>query len=177
MTVTHTLRVALLGALLATLAAAPASATDAPETLGVDENVLIGTPSGPPLSGAALETATEETAGLLRCPTCQGLSVADSPADSAQAMKKEVKDLLAAGYTSQQVLDYFQKAYGEFIWLAPKKEGFNLLVWFAPFCALALGLALVLWRVGEAGKEKERRAAERERLEPYLARVRREVGA
>jgi hypothetical protein len=36
-------------------------------------------PLGPPLSGAALDRATEEVASLMRCPVCQGLSVADSP--------------------------------------------------------------------------------------------------
>ena len=47
-------------------------------------------------SGAALDTRTEEVGELLRCPVCQGLSVADSPATMATNMKAEVRSLLAA---------------------------------------------------------------------------------
>jgi cytochrome c-type biogenesis protein CcmH len=75
---------------------------------------------------------------------------------------------------------YFVQRYGEWVLLAPPARGLNLLLWLAPFGAVAVGLALVLtltrrWRrrpvlpqpaappvVGPA--ERERLAAELERL-------------
>jgi cytochrome c-type biogenesis protein CcmH/NrfF len=43
-------------------------------------------------------------------------------------MMSEVRDLLARGYSEQQVLDYFVRSYGEFVLLEPTAKGFNLMV-------------------------------------------------
>ena len=64
------------------------------QILGLDKQQLLGEPQGAPLTGAQLLLQTEELTSLMRCPVCQGLSVADSPTDSALAMKQEAADLL-----------------------------------------------------------------------------------
>ncbi|HEX9737529.1 MAG TPA: cytochrome c-type biogenesis protein [Thermoanaerobaculia bacterium] len=115
--------------------------------VGTNALIVVGEPAGTPLSGAALEELTEEVAGRMRCPVCQGLSVADSPSDAAVAMKAEVRALLAAGYTPAQTVRYFETSYGEFIRLAPKAEGFNLVVWIAPVAMLLIGAAIIAWRL------------------------------
>ena len=79
----------------------------------------MGAPTGRRSRGAALDARTQEVAALLRCPVCQGLSVADSPVHAAQNMKAQVRDLLAAGYDQDQVLAYFERSYGEFVRLEP----------------------------------------------------------
>jgi cytochrome c-type biogenesis protein CcmH len=104
-------------------------------------------PLGPPLSGAALDRATEEVSSLMRCPVCQGLSVADSPASSAVDLKAEVRRLLALGYTKDQVIAAFERSYGEFIRLEPKAEGFNWLVWLMPMLALVVGALVIFFRL------------------------------
>jgi cytochrome c-type biogenesis protein CcmH len=106
-----------------------------------------GAPLGPPLSGAALDQATEEVASLMRCPVCQGLSVADSPASSAVDLKAEVRRQLALGYTKDQVIASFERSYGEFIRLEPKAEGFNWLVWLMPALALVVGALVIFFRL------------------------------
>lgn len=124
----------LLGA---ALAQEPVASTGAP-ALAIDPVEIVGTPAGPALTGEALRAKTHEVSKLMRCPVCQGLSVADSPSESALAMKAEVQDLVARGYDTEQVLTYFEASYGEFIRLEPKFEGLNVLVWGAPI-ALLLG--------------------------------------
>ena len=104
-----------------------------------------GEPRGVPLTGDALEARTKEVASLLRCPVCQGLSVADSPATLAVKMKAEVREMLAAGYDQEQILAYFEKSYGEFVRLKPQLRGVNWLVWSAPLLGLVLGGAVVAW--------------------------------
>jgi cytochrome c-type biogenesis protein CcmH len=111
-----------------------------------------GAPLGPPLSGAALERATEEVSSLMRCPVCQGLSVADSPASSAVDLKAEVRRQLALGYSRDQVIASFERSYGEFIRLEPKAEGFNWLVWLAPGLALAVGALVIFLRLRPSGR-------------------------
>jgi len=108
-----------------------------------DPREVVGAPRGPALSGPALEARTEEVGALLRCPVCQGLSVADSPASMATKMKARVRELLAAGYDEEQVIAYFERSYGEFVRLEPARRGINWLVWLAPPLALLGGLVLV----------------------------------
>ena len=126
-----------------------ASAQDKGPTAG--PKAVVGDPRGQPLSTSALETRTREVAALLRCPVCQGLSVADSPATMAQRMKDEVREMLAAGYDQEQVLTYFERSYGEFVRLKPPLRGVNWLVWLAPGLGLVLGLVLVSWALRARG--------------------------
>lgn len=110
----------------------------------IDRDALLGAPSGAPRAGDELDQVTEEMAKEMRCPVCQGLSIADSRAESALAMKQEVRELLAEGYSREQVMAYFERSFGEFVRLEPKAEGFNLTVWIAPLLALVLGFGVVV---------------------------------
>ena len=83
-----------------------------------------------------------DVASELRCVVCQNLSVADSPSEMAQQMRGIVREHLAAGETPEQVIQYFVDKYGEWILLAPRRHGFNWLVWLAPYVAVAIGLTV-----------------------------------
>jgi cytochrome c-type biogenesis protein CcmH len=125
------------------------------------------------LSGPELDRRTEEVASLLRCPVCQGLSVADSPAQMARNMKAEVREQLSAGASQEQILEQFEKSYGEFVRLDPPMRGVNWLVWLGPAVALLFGAALVRWtlRQGRAQEECAAPPAD-ERLAAAVERVR-----
>ena len=151
---------------------------DDPSATGVERG--LPSPEGPPLSGAALEQAADELASTLRCPVCQGLSVADSPSESAQAMRAQVEQLLAEGYSPDQIVEYFERSYGEFVRLVPKARGFNLLVFLLPALGLAAGAALVVRTIRERAATAGESAAagseaDGEPLAEYRERVRREL--
>ena len=112
-------------------------------TLAIILTVALGAPQGTPLTGAELEKRTNEVSSLLRCPVCQGQSVADSPSTVALDMKQHVKDLLAKGYTEEQVLAYFEQSYGQFVLLKPK----NPYVWIVPIVVLLLGGAILVTKL------------------------------
>jgi cytochrome c-type biogenesis protein CcmH len=116
-------------------AAAPAEGVHA----GPDPADLIGAPHGPTLAGAALESRTHEVASTIRCPVCQGVSIADSPSEMAQNMKRQTGELLARGYDAEQITHYFEQSYGEFIRLQPKADGLKSFVWIAPGLLLLVG--------------------------------------
>ena len=107
--------------------------------------LLLAAPQGVPLRGEALTQRTQEIASTLRCPVCQGLSVADSPSEMAVNMKAEVRSMLERGYTREQIESYFVQSYGEFVLLKPKFDGVGALVWILPIAALLLGV-MVVWR-------------------------------
>ena len=85
---------------------------------------------------------------ILRCPVCQGLSVADSQSDAAVAMQNRIRELVALGYSDDQIVDYFIGSYGEFVLLQPKKK--HWFVWLAPGVGLLLGVAVVAIRLRNA---------------------------
>ncbi|MCP4204538.1 MAG: cytochrome c-type biogenesis protein CcmH [bacterium] len=170
---------------LAGAQSAPEEAAQEPAAAGLARD-LIGAPLGERLAGPELDRLTEEVTRLMRCPVCQGLSVADSPTTSALAMREEARDLLASGYTEDQVLAYFERSYGEFIRLSPKPEGFNLVVWILPFGALLAGALVIAGRMRRRARLAPEAAGERPtarkpggeipaELASYAERVRREV--
>lgn len=88
-------------------------------------------------------TATERADTLareLRCPDCQGLSVADSPTSSAREIRRQVDELLAGGATDQEVRDHFVARYGAWILLAPSSP----LPWLIPIAVVLAGIAGML---------------------------------
>ncbi len=139
-----------------------------------DASMFIGSPKGTPLRGVALEKRTGEVAALLRCPVCQGMSVADSPAEMAVNMRHQVHDLLARGYTEEQILKYFELSYGQFVLLKPKFEGITLLVWLLPIIAVVIGGLIVITKMKKL--EKPTTDNREPTTDNYLAQVRDLVG-
>jgi cytochrome c-type biogenesis protein CcmH len=87
----------------------------------------------------------------LRCPTCQGLSIADSPATSATQMRALVREQLAAGVSDDAVRAFFVARYGRWILLDPPASGPDLALWLAPAAILAAGAVLVVRRARSRG--------------------------
>jgi cytochrome c-type biogenesis protein CcmH len=139
-----------------------------------DASTFVGAPKGKPLTGEELKLRTHEVAALLRCPVCQGVSVADSPADMAVNMKHQVGNLLSRGYTEEQILQYFELSYGQFVLLRPKFQGVNVLVWMLPIAALVIGFVVVVAKMKRlSGPAPAVTVAEAEAADdPYLAQVR-----
>lgn len=93
---------------------------------------------------SAIERQVHRLAGELRCPVCQGLSIAASPTELSLQMKGVIREQLRAGRSPDQVKDYFVEKYGEWILLEPKASGFNLAVYLLPALVLLLGLVFVI---------------------------------
>ena len=108
-----------------------------------------------------LDRDVRAVAAELRCPVCQGLSLADSPSELSQEMKDVIRAQLAEGKSPEEVKAYFVSKYGEWILMEPKAEGFNLAVYVLPVLALLGGGAFVFFtarrwvRVGGAGSPTE----------------------
>jgi len=137
-----------------------------------DAAQIVGVPQGRPIAGAELERQTMHLASELRCPVCQGLAIGDSPSLMAANMKAQARELLAQGYTEEQILNYFEKSYGQFVLLKPKFQGVNALVWILPVAALAIGFLLVVVKAKRLESAPVPVATADAAEDPYLARVR-----
>ena len=83
----------------------------------------------------------------LRCVVCQGLSVKDSPAESARQMRDLVVQRVAEGRTDQEIVDEFRASYGDWVVLQPPLVSWGGLVWLVPLAALTAGVAIALRRM------------------------------
>jgi len=76
----------------------------------------------------------------LKCPECQGLSVADSQAPTSRAIRADVKRRIAAGQSDAEIRQAYIDKYGESILLAPQDSGVSLIVWILPIVVIALAV-------------------------------------
>lgn len=90
-----------------------------------------------------LDQRVHEVASQLKCPICQNESVADSPSSLAQQMRMVIRQQLQEGKSEQEVVQYFERSYGEKIINTPPWQGFYLLVWLVPIALLLSGVVLV----------------------------------
>jgi cytochrome c-type biogenesis protein CcmH len=97
--------------------------------------VLVLSPAPPPSAA----TRADALAAELRCPDCQGLSVADSPTSSAREIRRQIDELIAAGASDDEVRAHFTARYGEWIRLAPSAA----LAWIVPFVVVAVGVGIL----------------------------------
>ena len=95
----------------------------------------------------ALEARVQKLGKELRCPTCQGMSIADSPASVARAQLDKIRALVSDGKTDDEVRAYFVARYGEWILLSPKASGINWLVWLGPALLLIVGFAVIFRQI------------------------------
>jgi cytochrome c-type biogenesis protein CcmH len=92
------------------------------------------------------ELRYETLAHELRCLVCQNQSLAESSADLAEDLKREVKGLIAQGKTDGEIKSFLSARYGDFILFKPPVQKNTWILWYAPFAAL-LGGGMVLFFV------------------------------
>lgn len=124
-----------------------------------------------------LDDRVHAVAETLRCPVCQNLSVADSPAPLARQMRETIERRLRAGRSPEEIRAGFVAAYGEWILQAPRPRGLNLVAWIAPAALFVAGAVLALVAVRRWTERRPRSAPplpltpeDRRLLERELAR-------
>jgi cytochrome c-type biogenesis protein CcmH len=110
----------------------------------------------------------------LRCPMCQGQSIADSPAPAARAQLDKVRELVAAGRSDSEIEAYFVERYGEWALLKPKAQGSNLLLWLLPALLLIVGVVIIVTQV-DRGRGPTVPPPPSKIDDDYLAKVRSDV--
>ncbi len=102
------------------------------------------------LPDPALQERYRALSHELRCMQCQNQSIADSPVSLAGDLRRQVRELLVAGKSDDEVRDYMRERYGAFILFRPAFSWQTAWLWLAPGLLLVLG-GIVAWRVLRAG--------------------------
>jgi cytochrome c-type biogenesis protein CcmH len=115
----------------------------------VGSGVFSSTPPTNAQRAASIES-------VIRCPSCEDLSVAVSSAPTAVTVRATVRELVDHGLTDRQIEDYLVARYGSTIVLDPPTSGWSSLVWVLPVAGGALAavvLVVVLVRRRRRGED------------------------
>ena len=96
-----------------------------------------------------------DLASELRCLVCQNQTIADSNAELAVDLRREIREQIKAGKTDAEIRDFMTTRYGDFVLYRPPLKTTTVLLWFGPALLLLAGI-VVLVRVMRA----RRRAAD-----------------
>jgi cytochrome c-type biogenesis protein CcmH len=95
------------------------------------------------LEDPALQSRFESIAKELRCLVCQNESIADSNAELAVDLRRQVREMLVAGKSDDAIFKYMTDRYGDFVRFAPPLGPKTFLIWGAPFIVLILGVGII----------------------------------
>ena len=115
-----------------------------------------------PLAGPALEREAREIETLLIAPCCWNQQVSEHQSAASDEVKKEIRELLGAGRSREEILESFVARYGKKILAEPPAEGFGRFLYAIPlvvFAASGVGLTLLVKRMsGRRAQEPEAEA-------------------
>lgn len=118
-----------------------------------------------------LEQRMKALTEQLRCLVCQNETLADSRADLAEDLRRQIREQMNAGKSDQEILAFLTQRYGDFVLYNPPIKATTYLLWFGPFLLLIVG-GVVLYRYlkqrRELIKDKPLTADERKRAADIL---------
>ena len=80
----------------------------------------------------------------LRCMVCQNQNIAGSNAELAKDLRRQVHEMVSAGKTEQDVVDYMVERYGDFVVYNPQFQVKTWLLWLGPVFFIIIGFIVVI---------------------------------
>jgi len=119
--------------------------------------------------------AAKRAVGLseqLRCLVCQNQSIAESNAELAVDLRRQINEQIAAGKSDGEIVDFMVQRYGDFVLYRPPFKAATVLLWLGPAALLLLGL----WTLRRALRQRKRAIEEPPLSEDERARAGRLLG-
>jgi cytochrome c-type biogenesis protein CcmH len=116
------------------------------------------------------QTAYESLTSELRCLVCQNQTIADSNADLAADLRRQVYEMLQKGQSKDDIIKFMTERYGDFVLYNPPFKSKTVLLWFGPVLFFLIGAAFVilLIRRKQASPSKVLSDAERQKIRRLL---------
>jgi cytochrome c-type biogenesis protein CcmH len=93
----------------------------------------------------AQQARYEKLARELRCLVCRSETIADSNAELASDLRRQLRELMAAGKTDQEIMQYMTDRYGDYVLYKPPLAPRTALLWAAPMLlVLGGGIAAIV---------------------------------
>jgi len=123
------------------------------------ESVVFATP--------AQEQRYRALISELRCLVCQNQTIADSNADLAKDLRRQIREMIERGDSDQAIIEFMVARYGDFVLYRPPFKAMTALLWLGPFLFLVGGLIVMITVI-----RKRSRSTAPAPTEPELAQVR-----
>jgi cytochrome c-type biogenesis protein CcmH len=104
-----------------------------------------------PLPTATQQQQFQRLLNQFRCLVCQNQDLADSHADLAKDLRRQVFEMVLAHQTDEQIKQYMTDRYGDFILFKPPFNPQTWALWLTPFILLMVG-GMILWRITHSRK-------------------------
>jgi cytochrome c-type biogenesis protein CcmH len=95
-------------------------------------------------SESSLDVRAMQLASELRCLVCQNQTIADSDADLAVDLRRQVRELLQAGRSDDQIRAFMVERYGDYVLYRPPLNAQTALLWAGPALLLVGGVGTLL---------------------------------
>jgi len=106
----------------------------------------------------------------LRCLVCQNQSIADSNAELANDLRRQIREQIAAGKTDDEIITYMVNRYGDFVLYQPPVKATTILLWVGPALLLFAGFFVLIRNLRRrSATEPTLTAEEHERASLLLA--------
>ena len=136
-------------------------------------SVLAANPAPADLDPAETRRAAE-LASQLRCLVCQNQTIAESNADLAVDLRRQVNEQIKAGRSDREIVDYMVERYGAFVLYKPPFNVTTLLLWLGPALLVVFGVIFYVRTVRTLNRVSVDRPltdAERAEAQRLLAQV------
>lgn len=90
-----------------------------------------------------LEDTAHEIEGKLMAPCCWASPVSQHYSQTADEIRRGIREMLAAGKSEKDILDFYVSVYGERVLASPPARGFNLLAWALPGIFFVAGIVFL----------------------------------
>lgn len=88
--------------------------------------------TAPAFEDPAMQARYEHVIRELRCLQCRSESIMDSNVQLAADLRRQVRELIAAGKTDQEIFSYMTDRYGDYVLYKPPVVPRTWLLWAAP---------------------------------------------
>ena len=106
-----------------------------------------------PVGDPVVEARVNKLAEELRCLTCMGQSIADSQSSFSSDMKREIRDMIKAGKSDKEIMEFMVQRYGDFVLYRPPVKSTTWVLWGGPFLLLILSLVFLVAKLRKRGAE------------------------
>jgi len=96
-----------------------------------------------PFKDRAEEVRFQKLTKQLRCLVCQNQDLADSDADLAKDLRKQVFEMMQSGKSDAEIKQYLVARYNDFVLYDPPLKPGTWLLWFTPFALVGIGAVVV----------------------------------
>ncbi len=92
----------------------------------------------------------------LRCLVCQNQTIADSNADLAKDLRRQVHEMLKEGQSVQEITDFMTERYGDFVLYNPPLKAKTSVLWVGPFIFLVIGILILFYMARRKKADNEK---------------------